>query len=173
MDKKVGKKSHLTLSIDDTVLKVAKKKISNISQTTEDMLKVLIDLENANETKIVQEIAETEEEIKRGHGKLLVLRDQLEKVRNETRYNMQETENNRAWRMAFNTYKGNDKMVDEPLTQKASQVLGVEYDNLVELMDEVLHEVWNRNPETMSIDDAQIWENVKKKFARWIKWTKE
>jgi hypothetical protein len=169
MVEKVGKKSKLTLSIDQEILELAKKKISNISQTTEDMLKVLIDLENANETKIVQEIAQTEEEIKRGHGKLLVLRDQLEKVRNETRYNMQEQQDNRAWRMAFNTYRGNKGILDEQLTQKASQVLGVEYDNLVTVMREALHEVWNRDPESMTYEEAQIWADVKERFARWIK----
>ena len=118
MEKKVGKKKNVTLTIDGQIWEIAKRKLTNISQTTEDMLKVLIDLENANETKIVQEIAQTEEEIKQGHGKLLILRDQLEKVRNETKFNMQEKEEDKAWRMALGIFKRTNNVSSEAKPQR-------------------------------------------------------
>jgi hypothetical protein len=167
MDEKVGKKKTVTMTIDEKIWELAKKKISNISQTTEEMLKVLINLENANETKIVQEISETEEEIKRGHGKLLILRDQLEKLRNETRYNMQETENNRAWRMAFNIYTRHYNIKEaEDNIQKAVQVLGVERDVFERLLEEAAME---QESKAISLEDSQIWEFIKNRYKRFLK----
>lgn len=166
MVEKVGKKQKVNLSIDPEIWELAKKKIPSVSQTVENLLKVLIDLENANETRILQEINQTEEEIKQNHGKLLILRDQLEKLRNETKYNMREQEVNRAWRMAFNVYYRNLNIREaEDNIQKAVQVLGVERDHLVRVMEETALE-YNRRD--ISQDDSQIWEFIKNRYKRFL-----
>lgn len=167
MEKKVGKKKNVTLTIDGQIWEIAKRKLTNISQTTEDMLKVLIDLENANETKIVQEIAQTEEEIKQGHGKLLILRNQLEKVRNETRFNMQEKEEDTAWIQALGMFKRTSNVSSEakPYVDKAVQVLGVKYDTLVELLENVNYDIMDH---LIDSEDYQSWKYIKEHYKEWL-----
>lgn len=167
MNEKIGKKSKLTLSINTEILEMAKKKIPNISNTVETMLKVLIDLENADETRIVQEITQTEETLKQNHGKLLILKDRLETVRKQTRYSQKEKEQDIAWYQALNTYMRVKTLnpETEEMIEKALPILKINKKTMVELVENVFYDRLDNDIDVMK---SQSWNYVKEKYKEII-----
>lgn len=163
MDEKIRKKSKLTLSINTEILEVAKKRIPNISQTVETMLKVLINLENADETRIVQEITKTEEELKQNHGKLLILKDRLETVRKESRYNQKEKEQDIAWYQALNTYMRAKTLnpETEAMIEKALPILGINKKTMVRVVEAVFYDRLDGDIDVMK---SQSWNYIKEQY---------
>ena len=141
-------KKNITITIEEHVLAKAKQQIPNISSFVENCLLNYLNgtfpVSDAN--KILQQIGQLQAD--------LYLLNQNNDVKQKIK-DKENLEKNKAWRFLWNDY--NTKLIlDDRLMKKAIEVLGMDKDNLEEILDWVLL--------TDVKVDTNYWEDVLKKY---------
>ena len=140
-------KKQLILTIDEEIIKKAKKTIPNISGFVEECLKQYLGIgNNLAPTSKMSELVET---ISKSQLELYLIneRGNIEEAREKA----EEFEKDKAWRFLWNNYRVR-LIPDETLMASAVKELGIDEDTLEDILDEVY--------EAKDSIDTDSWNNV-------------
>lgn len=140
-------KKQLILTIDEEIIKKAKKTIPNISGFVEECLKQYLGIgNNLAPTSKMSELVET---ISKSQLELYLIneRGNIEEAREKA----EEFEKDKAWRFLWNDYRVR-LIPDETLMASAVKELGIDEDTLEDILDEVY--------EAKDSIDTDSWNNV-------------
>lgn len=153
-----NKKIALKLSIDENIVKQAKETIPNISRVVEDTLKTMLETKDSDEFKIKMQIKAEEEQIRRSENKLNILHNQLNMI-TDFKYGKSK-DKEKAWIQVFNSYRS-QKMIPDELLKHAVIILGINEDNLVELIEDVALDFQGRR---LNVDNVQKWSFIEENY---------
>ncbi|MEN6554367.1 MAG: type II toxin-antitoxin system CcdA family antitoxin [Methanobacterium sp.] len=154
------KKSKLTLTIDENILKQAKETIPNISRVVEDTLKTMLETKDSDEFKIKIQIKAEEEQISRSENRINILHNQLNMI-TDFKYGKSE-DKEKAWRQAFNNFRS-QKIIPDEILKHAVVTLGIKEEDLMELIEDVDMDAQCKQVKAV---EAQEWSFIEENYLK-------
>ena len=147
-------KKQLILTIDEEIIKKAKKTIPNISGFVEECLKQYLGIgNNLAPTSKMSELVET---ISKSQFELYLMNERSHIEENKKKAAKQEI--NLAWRKLYTTYR-DTRTIDETLLENAVKTLGVPSEELRDIVEVCF--VFSRDDEV----DVTEWSDVYEKYG--------
>ena len=125
-------KKDLKLTIEEPLLKKAKREIPNLSQFVEKMFKAYFDCENIERTMLKHRIMIEEEKVSNLNMNIALMQEQLLNTQ-IVEENTTEKQNN-EWDRLFRNYKSTGH-INKLMLEDTSEILNISQENLTEILD--------------------------------------